>query len=160
MALKTYKPITPSLRQLVIVDRTGLWKGKPVKELTRGKSNTGGRNNHGRITSNHMGGGHKRRLRLVDFKRRKFDVTATVERLEYDPNRSAFIALVKYADGELSYILAPQRLKAGDEIISAEKVDVKPGNAAPLRGLPVGTIIHNVEMKPMKGGQIARSAGA
>ena len=133
MALKSYKPITPSLRQLVIVDRTGLWKGKPVKALTRGKHNTGGRNNHGHITSNHMGGGHKRRLRIVDFKRRKFDVTATVERLEYDPNRSAFIALIKYADGELAYILAPQRLKAGDEVVSGEKVDIKPGNAMPLQ---------------------------
>src|SRR3979490_2092570 len=136
MALKSYKPITPSLRQLVIVDRSGLWKGKPVKSLTRGKTNTGGRNNHGRTQSNHMGGGHKRRLRLVDFKRRKFDVVATVERLEYDPNRSAFIALVKYADGELSYILAPQRLKAGDEVIAAEKTDGKPGNCMPLRPMP------------------------
>jgi large subunit ribosomal protein L2 len=159
MALKTYKPITPSLRQLVIVDRTGLWKGKPVKELTRGKSNTGGRNNHGRITSNHMGGGHKRRLRLVDFKRRKFGVAATVERLEYDPNRSAFIALIKYTDGELSYILAPQRLKAGDEVVSGERVDIKPGNAMPLGNMPVGTIVHNVELKRGRGGQLARSAG-
>lgn len=159
MALKTYKPITPSLRQLVIVDRTGLWKGKPVKELTRGKSNTGGRNNHGRITSHHMGGGHKRRLRLVDFKRRKFGVAATVERLEYDPNRSAFIALIKYTDGELSYILAPQRLKAGDPVIAAEKADIKPGNAMPMAAIPVGTIIHNIELKPGAGGKLARSAG-
>ena len=159
MALKTYKPITPSLRQLVIVDRSGLWKGKPVKALTRGKTNTGGRNNHGRITSNHMGGGHKRRLRLVDFKRRKFDAVATVERLEYDPNRSAFIALVKYADGELSYILAPQRLKAGDQVVSGEKVDIKPGNAMPLANMPVGTIVHNVELKKGRGGQLSRSAG-
>ena len=159
MALKTYKPITPSLRQLVIVDRTGLWKGKPVKALTRGKKKTGGRNNHGRITSNHMGGGHKQRLRLVDFKRRKFDVAATVERLEYDPNRSAFIALIKYADGELAYILAPQRLKAGDEVVSGQKVDIKPGNAMPLANMPVGTIVHNVELKVGKGGQLARSAG-
>jgi large subunit ribosomal protein L2 len=159
MALKTYKPITPSLRQLVIVDRSGLWKGKPVKALTRGKSNTGGRNNHGRITSNHIGGGHKRRLRLIDFKRRKFDVVATVERLEYDPNRSAFIALVKYSDGEVSYILAPQRLKAGDQVVSGEKVDIKPGNAMPLANMPVGTIVHNVELKKGRGGQIARSAG-
>ena len=159
MALKTFKPITPSLRQLVIVDRTGLWKGKPVKELTRGKSNTGGRNNHGHITSHHMGGGHKRRLRIIDFKRRKFDVAATVERLEYDPNRTAFIALVKYADGELAYILAPQRLKAGDEIVSGERVDIKPGNAMPLANMPVGTIVHNVELKKGRGGQLARSAG-
>ena len=160
MALKTYKPITPSLRQLVIVDRTGLWKGKPVKELTRGKTKTGGRNNHGHITSHHMGGGHKRRLRLVDFKRRKFDVTAIVERLEYDPNRSAFIALIKYKDGELAYILAPQRLKAGDEVVSGERVDIKPGNAMPLANMPVGTIVHNVELKKGRGGQMVRSAGA
>src|SRR5918994_1901546 len=135
MALKKKKPITPSLRQLVIVDRTGLWKGKPVKALTRGKKKTGGRNNHGRITSNHMGGGHKQRLRLVDFKLRKFDVAATVERLEYDPNRSAFIALIKYADGELAYILAPQRLKAGDEVVSGEKVQIKL-NSGELRLVP------------------------
>ncbi|WP_422000276.1 50S ribosomal protein L2 [Reyranella sp.] len=159
MALKSYKPITPSMRQLVIVDRTGLWKGKPVKSLTSGKSNSGGRNNHGRITSDHRGGGHKRRLRTIDFRRRKFDVSATVERLEYDPNRSAFIALIKYADGELSYILAPQRLKVGDEVVSGERVDIKPGNAMPLGNMPVGTIVHNVELKKGKGGQLARSAG-
>ena len=159
MALKSFKPITPSLRQLVIVDRTGLWKGKPVKALTSGKVESGGRNNHGHITANHRGGGHKRRLRLVDFKRRRFDVAATVERLEYDPNRSAFIALIKYADGELSYILAPQRLKAGDQVVSGERVDIKPGNAMPLANMPVGTIVHNVELKRGRGGQLARSAG-
>jgi large subunit ribosomal protein L2 len=159
MALKSYKAITPSLRQLVIVDRSGLWKGKPVKALTRGKSETGGRNNHGHITAHHRGGGHKRRLRLVDFKRRKFDVTATVERLEYDPNRSGFIALIKYTDGELAYILAPQRLKAGDQVVSGERVDIKPGNAMPLANMPVGTIVHNVELKKGRGGQLARSAG-
>jgi large subunit ribosomal protein L2 len=159
MALKTFKPVTPSLRQLVIVDRSELWKGKPVKRLTEGLSKSGGRNNHGRITVWHRGGGHKRRYRLVDFKRRKFDVPATVERLEYDPNRTGFIALLRYDDGELSYILAPQRLKAGDQVIAGERVDIKPGNAAPLRSIPVGTIVHNVEMKPGKGGQIARSAG-
>ncbi len=159
MALKSFKPITPSLRQLVIVDRKGLWKGKPVKALTEGKTRTGGRNNHGRTTSYNMGGGHKRRLRLIDFKRRKFGVKATVERLEYDPNRSAFIALIKYADGELSYILAPQRLKAGDEVVSGERVDIKPGNAMPLANMPVGTIVHNVELKKSAGGKLARSAG-
>jgi large subunit ribosomal protein L2 len=159
MALKSYKAITPSLRQLVIVDRAGLWKGKPVKALTSGKSETGGRNNHGHITAHHRGGGHKRRLRLVDFKRRKFDVAATVERLEYDPNRSGFIALIKYADGELAYILAPQRLKAGDQVVSGERVDIKPGNAMPLANMPVGTIVHNVELKKGRGGQLARSAG-
>lgn len=159
MALKNYKAITPSLRQLVIVDRSGLWKGKPVKALTSGKSETGGRNNHGHITAHHRGGGHKRRLRLVDFKRRKFDVSATVERLEYDPNRSGFIALIRYADGELAYILAPQRLKAGDQVVSGHRVDIKPGNAMPLANMPVGTIVHNVELKKGRGGQLARSAG-
>ncbi len=159
MALKNFKAITPSLRQLVIVDRAGLWKGKPVKALTRGKSEAGGRNNHGHITAHHRGGGHKRRLRLVDFKRRKFGVAATVERLEYDPNRSGFIALIKYTDGELAYILAPQRLKAGDQVVSGERVDIKPGNAMPLANMPVGTIVHNVELKKGRGGQLARSAG-
>src|SRR4051812_18550767 len=148
MALKNFRPITPSLRQLVLVDRSELWKGKPVKALTEGLSKTGGRNNTGRITARHMGGGHKRRYRLVDFKRRKFDVPATVERLEYDPNRTAFIALIRYADGVLAYILAPQRLKAGDQVVTGERVDVKPGNAMPLRNIPVGTIVHNVELKP------------
>ena len=160
MALKTFNPVTPSLRQLVIVDRSGLHKGKPVKALTEGKSSKGGRNNLGRVTARYQGGGHKKSYRLVDFKRRKFEVEATVERLEYDPNRTAFIALIKYDDGELSYILAPQRLAAGDKVISSEKgVDVKPGNAMPLQYIPVGSIVHNVEMKPGKGGQMARSAG-
>ena len=160
MALKTFNPVTPSLRQLVIVDRSGLHKGKPVKALTEGKPSKGGRNNLGRVTARYQGGGHKKSYRLVDFKRRKFEVEATVERLEYDPNRTAFIALIKYDDGELSYILAPQRLAAGDKVISSEKgVDVKPGNAMPLQYIPVGSIVHNVEMKPGKGGQMARSAG-
>jgi large subunit ribosomal protein L2 len=144
----------------VIVDRSGLHKGKPVKSLTEGLSGTGGRNNMGRITARFKGGGHKRTYRVVDFKRRKTDVAATVERLEYDPNRSAFIALVRYADGELSYILAPQRLAVGDTVISGTNVDVKPGNAMPIGNIPVGTLVHNVELKPGKGGQIARSAGA
>ena len=160
MALKTYKPTTPSRRQLVLVDRSGLWKGKPVKQLTEGMTKSGGRNNSGRITARRIGGGHKQRYRMIDFKRRKFDVPATVERLEYDPVRSAFIALLKYDDGEMAYILAPQRIKAGDVVISGERVDVKPGNAMPMRNIPVGTIIHNVEMKTGKGGQMARAAGA
>ena len=160
MALKNYKPVTPGTRQLVIVDRSGLHKGKPVKGLTEGLTSSGGRNNYGRVTARFIGGGHKRTYRIIDFKRRKFDVPATVERLEYDPNRTAFIALVKYQDGELSYILAPQRLQAGDEVVAGEAVDVKPGNAMPLVSMPVGTIVHNVELKPGKGGQIARSAGA
>ncbi|MEO9787053.1 MAG: 50S ribosomal protein L2 [Aurantimonas coralicida] len=161
MALKNFKPNTPSQRQLVIVDRSGLWKGKPVKQLTEGLSQKGGRNNAGRVTARYQGGGHKRTYRIIDFKRRKFDVSATVERIEYDPNRTAFIALLKYEDGEFAYILAPQRVAAGDTVISGlSGVDVKPGNAMPLSAMPVGTIVHNVEMKPEKGGQIARSAGA
>ena len=160
MALKKFNPITPGTRQLVIVDRSGLHKGKPVKGLTEGLTKNGGRNNYGRVTARFIGGGHKRSYRIIDFKRRKFDVAATVERLEYDPNRTAFIALIRYEDGELSYILAPQRLAAGDKVIAGNSVDVKPGNAMPLASVPVGTIIHNVELKPGKGGQIARSAGA
>ncbi|MBP1856526.1 50S ribosomal protein L2 [Rhizobium herbae] len=161
MALKSFNPTTPSQRQLVIVDRSGLHKGKPVKSLTEGLSSKGGRNNTGRITVRYQGGGHKRTYRLIDFKRRKFDVEGTVERLEYDPNRTAFIALINYADGEQAYIIAPQRLAAGDKVIASEKqVDVKPGNTMPLQFMPVGSIVHNVEMKPGKGGQMARSAGA
>src|SRR3954447_17864481 len=159
MALKPYNPTTPSQRHLVIVDRAGLHKGPPVKALTEGQHSTGGRNNHGRITSRFRGGGHKQAYRVIDFKRRKFDMPASVERLEYDPNRTAFIALIKYEDGELAYILAPQRLAPGDTVVSGDKVDVKPGNAMPLGAMPVGTIVHNIEMKPGKGGQIARSAG-
>lgn len=159
MALKTYNPTTPGQRGLVLVDRSDLWKGDPVKKLTEGLSKKGGRNNKGRITARRRGGGHKRRYRVVDFKRTKFDVVGTVERIEYDPNRSAFIALLKYADGELSYILAPQRLGVGDSVIAGDRVDVKPGNAMPLRSIPIGTIVHNVELKPGKGGQMARAAG-
>ncbi|MDP1724218.1 MAG: 50S ribosomal protein L2 [Alphaproteobacteria bacterium] len=159
MALKSFKPTTPSTRQLVIVDRSELWKGKPERTLTEGLNKKAGRNNSGRITVWHQGGGHKRRYRLIDFKRTKWDMSATVERIEYDPNRTAFIALIKYEDGELAYILAPQRLSAGDKVIAGNKVDVKPGNAMPLKSMPVGTIIHNIEMKPGKGGQLARSAG-
>ncbi|ESR26515.1 50S ribosomal protein L2 [Lutibaculum baratangense] len=159
MALKHYNPITPGQRQLVIVDRSGLYKGDPVKSLTEGLTKKGGRNNLGRITARRRGGGHKRLYRVVDFKRTKFDVSATVERLEYDPNRSAFIALLNYEDGEQAYILAPQRLQVGDKVVSGKQTDVKPGNAMPLSAIPIGTIVHNVEMKPGKGGQIARSAG-
>ncbi len=159
MALKTHKPTTPSRRGLVLVDRSRLWKGKPEKTLIEGKSQKGGRNNGGRITMRHKGGGHKRTYRHVDFKRAKFDMPATVERIEYDPNRTAYIALITYDDGEKTYILAPQRLEPGDKVVAADKADIKPGNAMPMRSIPVGTIIHNVEMKPGKGGQIARSAG-
>ena len=160
MALKSFNPTSPGQRGLVLVDRSELHKGRPEKSLVEGLTKSGGRGGNGRIAVRFRGGGAKRLYRIVDFKRRKWNVPATVERLEYDPNRSAFIALVKYADGELNYILAPQRLKAGDEVVAGEKVDVKPGNAMPLRGMPIGTIIHNVEMKPEKGAQMARSAGA
>jgi large subunit ribosomal protein L2 len=159
MALKQFNPTSPGRRQLVIVDRAELHKGKPVKALTEGLTKSGGRNNAGRVTAFRHAGGHKRTYRKIDFKRRKWDIEATVERLEYDPNRTAFIALIKYKDGELAYIIAPQRLKAGDTVIAGEKVDVKPGNAMPLKSIPVGTIIHNIELKPLKGAQIARSAG-
>ncbi len=160
MGLKTYNPTSPGRRQLVTTDRSELWTGKPVKTLTEGLSSQGGRNNRGRTTAFHRGGGHKRSYRIVDFRRTRFDAVATVERLEYDPNRTAFIALIKYDDGEQAYILAPQRLAAGDKVVSSlGQADVKPGNAMPLERMPVGTIVHNVEMKPRKGGQIARSAG-
>jgi large subunit ribosomal protein L2 len=160
MALKTFNPVTPSTRQLVIVDRSGLWKGKPEKTLVAGKSRTGGRNNLGRITSRRRGGGHKKLYRTIDFVRSKVDMSATVERIEYDPNRTCHIALLKYDDGVLSYIIAPQKVAAGDKLVSGQKVEIRPGNSMPLANIPVGTIVHNVEMKPGKGGQIARSAGS
>jgi large subunit ribosomal protein L2 len=160
MALKKFKPNTPGQRGLVLVDKSDLYKGKPIKKLTEGLNKAGGRNNSGHITMWQRGGGHKRRYRLIDFKRTRFDMIATVERIEYDPNRTAFIALIKYDDGELNYILAPQRLSVGDKVVSSLKADIKPGNAMPLSAVPVGTIIHNVELKPGKGGQIARSAGS
>ena len=160
MALKQYKPTTPGRRGLVLVDRTGIYKGAPEKALTEGLRKKGGRNNTGRVTARRIGGGHKRRYRTIDFKRNKFDVVGTVERLEYDPNRTAFIALVSYSDGERAYIIAPQRLAEGDQVVSSEKADIKPGNALPLANIPVGTIVHNVELKIGKGGQIARSAGS
>ena len=159
MALKSYNPTSPAQRGLILVDRSKLWKGKPVKALTEGKSKTGGRNNMGHVTSRGIGGGHKQRYRIVDFKRRKWDMPATVERMEYDPNRTAFIALLKYEDGTQTYILAPQRLAVGDTVVAGKKTDVKPGNAMELAQMPVGTIVHNIEMKPGKGGQIARAAG-
>src|ERR1700734_291636 len=148
MALKTFNPTSPARRALVLVNKSELHKGKPEKSLVQGLTKSGGRGGGGRIAVRFRGGGAKRLYRVIDFKRRKFGVPATVERLEYDPNRSAFIALIKYQDGELSYILAPQRLKVGDAVVAGEKVDVKPGNAMPMKNMPVGTIIHNVEMKP------------
>lgn len=160
MALKSYRPTTPSLRHTISVDRSELWKGKPEKSLLdKDHHRKTGRNNQGQITSWHRGGGHKKRYRVIDFKRQKFDVTATVERLEYDPNRTAWIALIKYTDGELAYILAPQRLAAGDKIVSGERADILPGNALPIKNIPVGTLVHNVELTPGRGGQMARAAG-
>ena len=160
MALKQFKPNTPGQRGLVLVDKSDLYKGKPVKKLTEGLNKAGGRNNSGKITMWQRGGGHKRRYRIIDFKRNKTDLIGTVERIEYDPNRTAYIALIKYEDNEYRYIIAPQRLAVGDKIISASKADIKPGNSMPLTAVPVGTIIHNVELKPGKGGQLARSAGS
>ena len=159
MALKTFNPTSPGRRQLVLVDRSGLHKGRPVKSLTEGLTKNGGRNNTGRITARRIGGGAKKLYRKVDFKRNKFDVAATVERLEYDKNRTAFVALITYTDGEQAYIIAPQRLGVGDTVISSSTADIKPGNCLPLKNIPVGTIIHNIEMKPEKGAQMARSAG-
>ncbi|MEK9574553.1 MAG: 50S ribosomal protein L2, partial [Alphaproteobacteria bacterium] len=159
MALKSFNPTTPSQRNLILVDKSDLYKGKPVKKLTEGLSKTGGRNNSGHVTAWQRGGGHKRKYRMIDFKRTKQDITATVERIEYDPNRTAFIALITYEDGEQSYILAPQRLAVGDKVEAGPKADIKPGNALPMANIPVGTLIHNVELKPGKGGQLARSAG-
>ena len=159
MALKSYNPTTPGQRGLILVDRSSLFKGRPIKALTEGLRKSGGRNNMGHATARGIAGGHKQLYRIVDFKRRTWDVTATVERLEYDPNRSAFIALVKYPDGNQQYIIAPQRLAVGDVVTAGKKVDVKPGNAMEIGSVPVGTIVHNVELKPGKGGQIARAAG-
>jgi large subunit ribosomal protein L2 len=166
MALKNYNPTSPARRGLILVDKSSLWKGKPVKALTEGKNKTGGRNNKGHVTSRGIAGGHKQRYRIIDFKRRLWDLEGSVERIEYDPNRTAFIALINYgpntdgrAGDNLVYIIAPQRLAVGDKVISGKKTDVKPGNAMELGQMPVGTIVHNVEMKPGKGAQIARSAG-
>lgn len=159
MALKTFNPTSPGRRQLVLVNRDGLYKGRPEKSLTEGLTKKGGRNNAGRITARRIGGGAKKLYRKVDFKRTRWDIPATVERLEYDPNRTAYIALIRYEDGQLSYILAPQRMDVGDTVVTSAKADIKPGNVLPLKVIPVGTIIHNVEMKPEKGGQLARAAG-
>ena len=159
MALKNFNPTTPSQRNLVLVDKSALYKGKPVKKLTEGLSKSGGRNNSGHVTAWQRGGGHKRKYRKIDFKRTKQGIPATVERLEYDPNRTAFIALITYEDGEQSYIIAPQRLGVGDKVEAGPQADIKPGNALQLSNIPVGTLIHNVELKPGKGAQLARSAG-
>ncbi len=160
MATKKFRPLTPSLR---FTERPGfeeITKGKPERSLTVAKRGTGGRNVYGRITTRHRGGGHKRRLRLVDFKRRKHGVAATVEAIEYDPNRSARLALIKYSDGEKAYILAPVGLGVGDKVMSGEKAEPKVGNALPLKSIPLGLTVHNVEMTPGRGAQMARGAGA
>ena len=157
--LKNLKPITPGQRGTVLVSKNHLWKGESFKKLTKPIKSTGGRNNQGRITSRRMGGGVKRKYRRIDFKRNKFNIFAEVIRNEYDPNRSAFISLVKYEDGEYRYILSPQKLKIGDKINSGDKVEVKEGNCMPLKNIPVGTSIHNIELKPGAGGQLVRSAG-
>ena len=159
MALKQHRPTTPSRRSLVLVDRSDVWSGPPIKSLVEGKARKGGRNNKGRITARRIGGGHKQRYRIVDFRRVKTDMLATVERIEYDPNRTALIALLRYQDGVLAYILAPQRLQVGDTVSAGQNAQIKVGNALPMTSIPIGTIVHNVEMKPGKGGQIARSAG-
>ncbi len=154
------KPTSPGRRFVVSVKNEELWKGKPHAPLLEPKSKSGGRNNNGRITTRHIGGGHKQHYRKIDFKRNKVGVPATVERLEYDPNRSAHIALLKYLDGERAYIIAPKKLRAGDEVINGEDAPIKTGNCLPMRNIPVGTVIHCIEMKPGKGAQMARSAGA
>ena len=159
MALKTFKPYTKSTRGTILVDRTGLWKGKPFKSLVSPKNSMKGRNNNGHITSINRSGGHKKMYRQVDFYRKKFDMPATIERIEYDPNRSAHLALLCYADGERTYIVAPKGLSAGDKVMSGIEAPFKVGNSLPLKNIPVGSTIHCVELKPGKGGQMARSAG-
>ncbi|NOY23613.1 MAG: 50S ribosomal protein L2 [Acidobacteria bacterium] len=160
MAVKKFKPTTPSRREMTVADFSGLTKKRPEKSLVEKLHSKGGRNNHGRITVRFRGGGHKRLYRVIDFKRQKDDVVAKVTSIEYDPNRSARIALLVYADGEKRYMLAPAGLKVGDNVISGEKVDIVVGNAMPLKSIPVGTLIHNVELKIRKGGQMCRSAGS
>jgi len=160
MALRILKPNTPSQRGTVLINKSSLWKKKPYKPLVKGQASTGGRNNQGRITSRRMGGGAKRNYRKIDFKRDKFDVVGTVQRIEYDPNRSSFVALIKYNDGEHRYIIAPNKLKNNDEIISSKNADIKIGNCMPIKNMPLGTNIHNIEMKIGRGGQLTRSAGA
>ncbi|PKL95596.1 MAG: 50S ribosomal protein L2 [Gammaproteobacteria bacterium HGW-Gammaproteobacteria-8] len=160
MAIVKAKPTSPGRRGVVSVKHDHIWKGRPLESLTESKKSNGGRNNVGRITTRHQGGGHKQRYRVIDFKRDKDGIRGSVERIEYDPNRSAHIALIKYADGERRYILAPRELRAGDEVLSGSEAPIKPGNAMKINSIPVGSTIHNVEMKPGKGGQLARSAGA
>ena len=160
MTLKTFKSYTKSSRGTVLVDKKNLWKGKPLKSLTVGSHSTGGRNNLGRITSRHKGAGHKQKYRQIDFYRKKDDLKAKIERIEYDPNRSAYVALIKYEDGVMNYIIAPNKIKKGDEIVSGRNKEIKIGNCMPLMDIPAGTDIHNIELTPNGGGKIARSAGS
>jgi large subunit ribosomal protein L2 len=160
MALKTFKPYTKSNRGTVIVDKSGLWKGSSYKPLTKGQSVSGGRNNYGRITSRHQGGGSKHKFRIIDFLRKKKNMEAEVERIEYDPNRTAYIALIKYEDSVRNYIICPQGLKIGDKISSGKNIELKPGNSLELKDIAPGTLIHNVELIPGNGGKLARSAGS
>ena len=160
MALKTFKSYTKSTRGTVLVDREKLWKGKPLKSLTVGSHSTGGRNNLGRITSRHKGAGHKQKYRQIDFYRKKDDIKAKIERIEYDPNRSAHVALIKYEDGTMNYILAPNKIKIGDEVVSGRNKEIKIGNCMPLSDIPTGTDIHNIELTPNGGGKLVRSAGS
>ena len=160
MALKIFKSYTKSTRGTVLVDRKNLWKGKPLKSLTLGKHSTGGRNNLGRITSRHKGAGHKNKYREIDFYRKKDDLNAVVERIEYDPNRSGYVALIKYEDGSMSYILAPNKIKNGDKVVSGKNKEINIGNCMPLSDIPMGTDIHNIELSPNGGGKLVRSAGA
>ena len=160
MALKTFKSYTKSTRGTVLVDREKLWKGKPLKSLTVGSHSTGGRNNLGRITSRHKGAGHKQKYRQIDFYRKKDDMKAKIERIEYDPNRSAHVALIKYEDGTMNYILAPNKIKIGDEVVSGRNKEIKIGNCMPLSDIPTGTDIHNIELTPNGGGKLSRSAGS
>ena len=160
MSLKSYKPYTKSTRTTILVDRKNLWKGSPIKSLTRGKNSSGGRNNLGRITSRSKGAGHKKRYRIIDFHRNKIDITGQVERIEYDPNRSSYIALIKYSDNSRSYIICPENIKIGDDIISGKSKEIKVGNCMPLMDIPPGTLIHNVELIEGNGGKLGRSAGS
>jgi len=160
MSLKTFKSYTQTTRGTILVEKKGLWKGKPVKSLTIKSHSTGGRNNLGRITSRHKGGGHKQKYRQIDFYRKKDDMKAKIERIEYDPNRSGYLALIKYEDNVRNYIIAPNKISIGDEIVSGRNKDIKIGNCMPLMDIPPGTDIHNIELSPNSGGKIARSAGS
>ena len=160
MALKTFKPYTKSTRGTILVEKKNIWKGPPYKPLTRGKISSGGRNNLGRITSRSKGAGHKKRYRIIDFFRNKIDVTGKVERIEYDPNRTSYIALIKYEDKSQNYIICPEGIKVGDQIVSGNTKEIKIGNCMPLKDIPPGTLVHNVELEEGNGGKLARSAGS